>query len=35
MSAFTEKEIEYLGEQRLGWLATVDVEGGANSRSVG
>ena len=27
MSAFTEKEIEYLGEQRLGRLATVDGEG--------
>jgi pyridoxamine 5'-phosphate oxidase family protein len=27
MSAFTEKEIEYLGEQRLGRLATVDAEG--------
>jgi pyridoxamine 5'-phosphate oxidase family protein len=27
MSAFTEKEIEYLEEQRLGRLATVDVEG--------
>jgi pyridoxamine 5'-phosphate oxidase family protein len=27
MSVFTEKEIEYLGEQRLGRLATVDVEG--------
>jgi pyridoxamine 5'-phosphate oxidase family protein len=28
MSAFTQKEIEYLEEQRLGRLATVDVEGG-------
>ena len=27
MSAFTEKEIEYFGEQRLGRLATVDAEG--------
>ena len=27
MSAFTEKEISYLGEQRLGRLATVDAEG--------
>ena len=27
MSMFTEKEIEYFGEQRLGRLATVDVEG--------
>ncbi len=27
MSVFTEKEIEYFGEQRLGRLATVDVEG--------
>jgi pyridoxamine 5'-phosphate oxidase family protein len=27
MSAFTEKEIEYLNEQRLGRLATVDAEG--------
>jgi pyridoxamine 5'-phosphate oxidase family protein len=27
MSAFTEKEIEYLSEQRLGRLATVDAEG--------
>src|SRR3954447_11141708 len=27
MSAFTEKEIAYLGEQRLGRLATVDAEG--------
>src|SRR5215211_8429353 len=27
MSSFTEKEIEYLEEQRLGRLATVDVEG--------
>lgn len=27
MSAFTEKEIEYLKEQRLGRLATVDAEG--------
>ena len=28
MSVFTKKEIEYLGEQRLGRLATVDREGG-------
>ena len=34
MSAFTEKEIEYLGEQRLGRLATVDGEGRLHSRSV-
>ena len=34
MSAFTEKQIEYLGEQRLGRLATVDGEGGPKSRSV-
>jgi pyridoxamine 5'-phosphate oxidase family protein len=27
MSVFTKKEIEYLGEQRLGRLATVDGEG--------
>jgi len=27
MSVFTEKEIEYLEEQRLGRLATVDAEG--------
>lgn len=27
MSVFTEKEIEYFGEQRLGRLATVDAEG--------
>ena len=27
MSAFTDKEIEYLDEQRLGRLATVDAEG--------
>jgi nitroimidazol reductase NimA-like FMN-containing flavoprotein (pyridoxamine 5'-phosphate oxidase superfamily) len=27
MSAYTEKEIEYLDEQRLGRLATVDAEG--------
>lgn len=27
MSAFTEKEIEYMKEQRLGRLATVDAEG--------
>jgi len=27
MSAFTEKEIEYLNRQRLGRLATVDAEG--------
>ena len=27
MSVFTDKEIEYFGEQRLGRLATVDVEG--------
>jgi pyridoxamine 5'-phosphate oxidase family protein len=27
MSAFTEKEIAYLGEQRVGRLATVDAEG--------
>src|SRR5215212_8816905 len=27
MSVFTEKEIEYFGEQRLGRLATVDEEG--------
>ena len=27
MSAFTDKEIEYLEEQRLGRLATVDAEG--------
>jgi len=27
MSAFTQKEIEYLEEQRLGRLATVDGEG--------
>jgi pyridoxamine 5'-phosphate oxidase family protein len=27
MSAFTEKEIEYLNGQRLGRLATVDVDG--------
>ena len=27
MSVFTKKEIEYLGEQRLGRLATVDREG--------
>lgn len=27
MSAFTEKEIEYFGQQRLGRLATVDAEG--------
>src|ERR671938_219594 len=27
MSAFTEKEIEYLEEQRLGRLATVDAKG--------
>lgn len=27
MSVFTEKEIEYFGEQRLGRLATVDQEG--------
>ena len=27
MSVFTEKEIQYLGEQRLGRLATVDAEG--------
>ena len=27
MSAFTEKEIRYLNEQRLGRLATVDAEG--------
>ena len=27
MSAFTEKEIAYLGEHRLGRLATVDAEG--------
>jgi pyridoxamine 5'-phosphate oxidase family protein len=27
MSAFTEKEIEYMMEQRLGRLATVDTEG--------
>jgi len=27
MSVFTEKEIEYFGEQRLGRLATVDVAG--------
>jgi pyridoxamine 5'-phosphate oxidase family protein len=28
MSAFTEKEIQYLREQRLGRLATIDAEGG-------
>ena len=27
MSSFTDKEIEYLAEQRLGRLATVDAEG--------
>lgn len=27
MSAFTEREVEYMKEQRLGRLATVDVEG--------
>jgi pyridoxamine 5'-phosphate oxidase family protein len=27
MSAFTDKEIEYMNEQRLGRLATVDAEG--------
>src|SRR5437762_3495691 len=27
MSVFTEKELEYLGEQRLGRLATVDAAG--------
>jgi pyridoxamine 5'-phosphate oxidase family protein len=27
MSAFTEKEIQYLNQQRLGRLATVDAEG--------
>jgi len=27
MSTFTQQEIEYLGEQRLGRLATVDAEG--------
>lgn len=27
MSVFTDREIEYLGEQRLGRLATVDAEG--------
>lgn len=27
MSTFTDKEISYLGEQRLGRLATVDAEG--------
>jgi hypothetical protein len=34
MSVFTKKEIEYLGEQRLGRLATVDGEGRSHSRSV-
>ena len=34
MSVLTEKEIEYLGEQRLGRLATVDGEGRPHSRSV-
>ena len=27
MSVFTEKEIEYMEQQRLGRLATVDAEG--------
>ena len=34
MNAFAEKGIEYLGEQRSFRLATVDGEGGPNSRSV-
>jgi hypothetical protein len=34
MSEFTKKEIEYLGEQRLGRLATVDGKGRQHSRSV-
>jgi pyridoxamine 5'-phosphate oxidase family protein len=35
MSVFTEKEIEYLKEQRLGRLATVDAEGGPHVVPVG
>src|SRR5438045_9247456 len=35
MSAFTEKEIEYLGTQRLGRLATVDGAGNPHVVPVG
>jgi len=35
MSAFTEKEIEYLGEQRLGRLATIDSAGNPHVVPVG
>ena len=36
MSAFTDKEIAYLEEQRLGRLAMVDSDGyGPNGRTVG
>ncbi len=35
MSAFTEREVEYMKEQRLGRLATVDVEGGPHVVPVG
>lgn len=35
MSAFTEKEIEYIKERRLGRLATVDAEGGPHVVPVG
>jgi pyridoxamine 5'-phosphate oxidase family protein len=35
MSAFTEREVEYMKEQRLGRLATVDAEGGPHVVPVG
>jgi pyridoxamine 5'-phosphate oxidase family protein len=35
MSVFTEKELEYLGEQRLGRLATVDSAGNPHVVPVG
>src|SRR5438045_3434593 len=35
MSAFTEKEIEYLGTQRLGRLATIDSAGNPHVVPVG
>lgn len=35
MSAFTEKEIEYIKERRLGRLATVDADGGPHVVPVG
>jgi pyridoxamine 5'-phosphate oxidase family protein len=35
MSVFTENEIEYMKEQRLGRLATVDAEGGPHVVPVG